>query len=112
MKKQPNSILEIGRRLLEIREQLNLTQHEIAESLGVTPQWYGKVERGHSRPSIEMLIKLHSKYNIDLTFLLTGSDFSKDNKFIFSELVSDCPPDKLFHLETILRSAKALYLNT
>lgn len=106
MNRQRDTIQEIGRRLLDERTRLKLTQHQVAESIGVSAQWYGKVERGHCRTSIEMLVALNQNFGIDLTYLLTGKPAPNAD---LDRIVSDCPTDKRFHIETILRAAKALY---
>lgn len=39
-------LIDIGQRIRGQRKRLNLTQQQAAELLGVSPNFYGKVERG------------------------------------------------------------------
>ena len=48
----------IGKRLKQRREELGLTQEDLAEKLGLTPNYISTVERGASFPRCEKLILL------------------------------------------------------
>ncbi len=48
----------IGRRVKQCRERLGLTQEELAEKAGLTPNYISTVERGMSFPRCEKLIVL------------------------------------------------------
>ncbi len=109
MEKNPSLIHEIAQRLYEERKRLGKTQKEMAEVLGVTHQWYGKVERGSSGPSLEMLYELYRKCDVDIGFVLTGKSPPQTD---LDKIVEDCPKDKRFHIESILRATKALYSET
>ena len=51
-----NIYKQIGNRLLECRKELNYTQEQLAEMLGIGTAYYGKIERGEKCPSIERMI--------------------------------------------------------
>lgn len=109
MEKNPLLILKIGNRLYEERKSTGFTQKHVAEGIGVTSQWYGKVERGLCRPSMEMLYSLEQKFNYDVTYIITGK---RPPKTALDKIVEDCPAEKRYHIETILRSARSLYRDT
>ncbi len=48
----------IGKNLKEARLDKRLTQEQVAELVGTTVNYYAKLERGKSMPSIPMLEKL------------------------------------------------------
>lgn len=48
----------LGASLQEHRKAAKLTQEQVAERLGSSPEWVSQVERGVGRPSIEMLVRL------------------------------------------------------
>ncbi|MGN0563749.1 MAG: helix-turn-helix domain-containing protein [Candidatus Heritagella sp.] len=48
----------IGKRMKQCRERLGLTQDELAEKTGLTPNYISTVERGASFPRCEKLITL------------------------------------------------------
>lgn len=100
------SMHAIGDRLRTTREELNLTQEQIAEKLGISKTHYGQAERGRCCLSIEKLIHLNKLYGIDLTYLLTGKE---PVKLVISNLFDDCPQEKVFDMEQLIRYASNLY---
>lgn len=110
MEKNPSLIRELGIRLFEERKRTNFTQKDIADAIGVSSQWYGKVERGLCRPSIEMLYALEEMFDFDITYIITGKN-PPQPKGKLERIVDDCPQGKRFHIEAILHSAKCLYTN-
>lgn len=56
---------DIGNLLRERREELHLTQKEIAEKLGVSRKWYIEMEQG--KPTIELYRVLDVFWALDLT---------------------------------------------
>ncbi len=58
----------------EIRIKNNLTQNEFANILGVTYQAVSKWENGKSIPDILMIKEISKKFNVDLNYLINGSD--------------------------------------
>ena len=49
---------QIGKNLKKARLQLKLTQVEVAESVGVHPNYYARIERDLETPSLETLKKI------------------------------------------------------
>ncbi len=71
----------IGKLIKELRKNNNLTQKELADSLGVTYQAVSKWENGKNIPDIAILKELSSKYNIDINDFLEGNNkVQKNNK--------------------------------
>ncbi len=104
-----NSILkQIGARLREYRKSKGLTQAQAASLLEMSCNFYGDIERGKCRLSIEKIILANEKLGIDPTYLLTGE---KQPQVGFYDLISDCPKDKVFDMEQIVRYASNLYRN-
>ena len=99
-------INEIGQRLKDIRKKNGYTQEEFSELMGMSLNYYGKIERGEGRLSIEKLIFLHEKMNVDLNFLLTGN---KNQAMDFYSVLADCPKEKVFDFEQLIRYAQNLY---
>lgn len=63
---------EFGERLKKFRESYKLTQEEVAEILEITPNYYGKVERGENNLTLERLAKLKGSKAVDLNYLVAG----------------------------------------
>lgn len=64
--------MELGKRLMEIRKQHNMTQEDLAENFHVTRQTISNWENGKSYPDIETLICISDTFQISLDTLLKG----------------------------------------
>lgn len=98
--------IEIGNRLRKIRKGLNLTQEQFAEQLDYSEKNYGCVERGARGITLEKLKLLYDKFDVDLLYVITGDE---SHQVEINQLISDCPKDKLFDLEQILKYISNLY---
>ena len=104
-----NDVLhDIGERLKKHRKENNLTQSETAKLLEMSLNFYGDIERGKCRLSIEKIILVYERLGIDPTYLLTGEE---PPTVSFYDLIKDCPKDKIFDMEQIVRYASNLYRN-
>lgn len=103
--KKTNSELanEIGKRLKKIRLENTWTQEVMVEKLGVERNFYGRIERGESRMSLERLVLIRKNVHIDLNFLLTGQEMAETILDL-----QDIPEEKRQYIETILKCAKFL----
>lgn len=80
--------------LKELREDINLTQLEVAEKLSLTRQTISRYETGDIEPPISTLIKLADLYNCSLDYL-TGRTkeryninlLSKEKKIFVEEFI-------------------------
>lgn len=57
--------------LKEFRDNLGITQNQMADEIGVSKSYYSKVESGFQKPSFEFLKKLKMRFpkvNIDEMF--------------------------------------------
>lgn len=104
--KNNNLLLAMGRRLKARRKELNLTQQQTADALSLSLNFYGSIERGEKRMSLEKILLAFEKLDIDPTYLLTGT---VHEKLVLSDLFSDCPKDKIFDMEQLVRYACNLY---
>lgn len=97
---------DIGKRLKQWRKENNYTQAHTASLLEMSLNFYGDIERGKCRLSIEKIILVHERLGIDPTYLLTGE---KQQLVGFYDIIKDCPKDKVFDMEQIVRYASNLY---
>lgn len=74
----------IGKIIINIRKNNNLTQLELGNILGVTSQAVSKWENGRGIPDIEILQKISKTFNLDLNEMLDGhiNKKKKNNKNI------------------------------
>ena len=97
-----NVLQDIGERLKKYRKDNKLTQSEIAKELEMSLNFYGDIERGKCRLSIEKIILVYERLGIDPTYLLTGEEHPTVS---FYDIIKDCPKDKIFDMEQIVRYA-------
>lgn len=60
-----------GNKILELRTQLNLSQTELAQMVGVTNKAVSKWETGKSKPTTNVIRKLAALFKIDINELLS-----------------------------------------
>ena len=73
----PSSVyVHIGKRLKNLRSNQNLTQAQVAEIVGVSPQQYQKYEDAQSKSSVAMLISLAAYYGVSYASFLPDWDGS------------------------------------
>lgn len=66
---------EVGKRLLERRQQLNMTQREVAAAIGVAQPVYQRFEKGVYECSYEQLSALCKLFDISSDYLLGITDY-------------------------------------
>lgn len=64
-------------RLKFLRERKGLTQKELADLVGMSPQGYGKIENGQREPKLEVLAALPEILDESTDFLLGVTDFDQ-----------------------------------
>lgn len=94
---------EIGNRLRQIRLEKNWTQDRMAECLGITKAFYGKIERGESSIALEKLVLLNETMGIDLNYLITGERMPA-LPINFQEI----PREKRYNMEQLIKYAVSL----
>ena len=57
-------------RIKELREDMDLTQQEIADYLHIRQNTYSQYENGHRQIPIDVLIKLSRYYNTSIDYLV------------------------------------------
>ena len=78
-------------RILELREELNLTQAEIAEVIKTSRTNIGRWEKGLNEPTASQLIKLADFFDCSIDYLLGRTDefdYAKSTKKKSAELTS------------------------
>jgi transcriptional regulator with XRE-family HTH domain len=63
---------EIGKRLKKFREDKRISQTELAESMDILPNQYGKVENGKVLPSLKTLVKAAEALEISIDEIVYG----------------------------------------
>jgi len=98
--------MSIGKRIRKRRQELKLTQEDLARALGLTPQHISGIEQDKRSPSLASLAKLAEELGITVDYLVTGKE---------SAVVDTIPAikaDKKLSLETkkaLITLIKELY---
>lgn len=61
-------------RIRDLREDNDLTQTQLAESIGITQRKYSYIETGTQPLTDELLIKLADYYDVSIDYLLCQTD--------------------------------------
>ena len=70
----PISYKVIGRHIRDARKSAGLTQEAAANQLGLSPEHYGKVERGERTVNLERMVQISHLYGTTVCALLEGFD--------------------------------------
>jgi len=75
-------ILQIGERLRGLRDVLEISPEEIADTCGITVEHYMKMESGESELSVANLQKIAKKYGVSLDVLMFGEEPKMSTYFL------------------------------
>lgn len=79
----------IGRRIKQARKSNGITQEQLAERLDVSVGYISQMERGITKPNLEMLCGVCGVLNYDLGTLLTGCSTGQSS-YLSDELYERC----------------------
>ena len=65
--------IDLGRRIREERQKLNLTQEKLSESINVSTTYIGQIERGERCPTLDTLIRISNSLGVSIDYLLRES---------------------------------------
>ena len=99
---------EIGKRIIERRNKLGLTQEELAEKGDLTPQFVSYAEGGKRAMRPENLLKIAEALKVSADYLLTGTIVDKD-LLLLSDKLSKLSPSQLRTVENIIDECLILY---
>ena len=66
--------MSVGKRIRKRRQELKLTQEDLAQALGLTPQHISGIEQDKRNPSLSSLAKLAEELGITVDYLITGKE--------------------------------------
>jgi len=66
--------MSIGNRIRKRRQILEMTQKELAEAIGVTPQHISAIEQDKRDPSLSSLGKLAEELGATIDYLVSGKE--------------------------------------
>jgi len=66
--------VSLGQRIRQRRQILKITQQELADALGMTPQHISAIEQDKGAPSLTLLPKLAEQLGVTIDYLVTGKE--------------------------------------
>ncbi|MBN9149410.1 MULTISPECIES: short-chain fatty acyl-CoA regulator family protein [unclassified Nitrobacter] len=83
----PGKKLFVGPRFRRIRQQLGLSQTQMAEGLGISPSYVNLIERNQRPVTAQILLRLAETYDLDLRDLATADEdrFFAELNEVFSD---------------------------
>lgn len=87
----------IGERLKQARKAKNLTQENLAEKLDVSIAYLSRIERGDALLNLKRLSQICEILDVSEGEILNGTSL-KSSSYLsqdFSDLIKNCPPEKL-----------------
>ncbi len=94
---------ETGKRILQRRKSLGLTQEALAEKADLTPQAVSLYESGKRAMRSDSVLKLAAALQTSADYLLTGEIIDRD-KLILSEKLDRLTSEQVRAVETIIDS--------
>ena len=103
----------LNEKLAELREDMGLTQEELAEKINVGRSTISGYENGTSQPSYSVLIQLANFFHVNLDYLFGRTEIKVELKALESKLKTKSGPipiDMIFRLNEIDRDVVAMLL--
>lgn len=86
MEKTKNKYAYIGKNIKRIRVHYNLKQTELAKKIEKSTQYLNAVENGHKKPSLDLIISIADKLNIDpAKIMIRDEEARRQIKKIFED---------------------------
>ena len=107
-KQRSEEILEIGKRIHEVRTQKNMTQAELADKAGISLSQVSDIETGKSSMRIGSFIGIVEALQVSADVLLRTDIPEVNNiyKSEFAELLEDCTPTEIESILKIVKEVK------
>ena len=99
---------EIGKRIMDRRKKLGLTQEALTEKGEVTTQFVSYTESGKRAMRPENLLKISSALEVSADYLLTGEIIDKD-LLILSDKLRRLTPSQVRTVEAIIDECNNLF---
>ena len=99
---------DMANRIKSRRKQLNYTQEQFSEQLGISASSYTRIENAFQNPSMDTLIKISKNLKISLDYIVFGEGNDEPRKYMeksdrLSALLDYSDGEKLNHAAEVLR---------
>lgn len=97
----------IGNRIKSRRNELKITQEELANELGMTSFYLSKIENGHAHPTLDTLSVIANQLDIELSILIAGISTLDKTNYV-KQLHDICFKASNKQLKLIIKLAKSV----
>jgi transcriptional regulator with XRE-family HTH domain len=80
-------LINIGKKIREVRQQRNLKLNELAEEAQITKGMLSKIENGRTIPSLPVLLSVIQALKLDLKAFFEGIDLSEKEFYIHKKAI-------------------------
>ena len=103
--------IDLGRRIREERQKLNLTQEKLSEAINVSTTYVGQIERGERCPTLDTLIKISNSLSVSIDYLLhesvTPTSSTMSNLWLqLTKDLSDDEQEMIIELVRVIKNHK------
>ena len=109
------SNIAVGLRMRQIRRANRMTQEKLADTLGVSVNYLGEVERGRKPLSRSLADQFCQYFHVSYDYLYYGSDVASQNQIretavyknadhLILDQVRDCSPEEVYVISHLIRS--------
>lgn len=95
---------KIGKYIKKRRQEINLTQEQLAALTEVSTNHISSIETGASNPSYDLLIRLSTALHTTPDYFLLGELHSNNVSSHITYLLSQCTDHELAYIEMILEA--------
>ena len=85
--------MTLGERMRMRRQKLKMTQQQIADAIGLSPQHISAIEQDQRAPSLPFLAKLAEELGVTVDYLITGKES------VVTDTIPAIKADKTLNLE-------------
>lgn len=102
--------IEIGERIRAARKAQGLTQEVASEKCDITNSFYGNIERGTRKMSVETLAKIAEGLGVSTDSILFGNDSEKKNAMeeLLLDIQRNCDEEQFKKYFAVIKSISTI----
>lgn len=103
--------ISLGKRIRQYRKEKHLTQQSLSEKCDITSTNLSHIERGATKPSLDILVKIANALEVNIDSLLCDSltgDIAPIFKNKISELLDDCTDQEIRIISDYVEATKEI----
>ncbi|MDK1718685.1 helix-turn-helix domain-containing protein [Dellaglioa algida] len=97
-------------RIKELRKNMNRTQQQVADAIGVTRPAYTAYEIGNREPDFELLTKIAVYFNVSTDYLLGRVDGPHDDLVIAAHMDDNLTEQQIEEINKFIEFQKQEYI--